>query len=157
LHGVQLPAYDIDILVKGRGDVEAFGIALKSFECLEPPTWLQEARQFYANYNVDGIEVGISTVEIETDSDIIETYGRGPWEHFSLIQCGTYVVPTVALELRLITELYRNRPDRYIPIIQHMQQNGYDIALLRRGMEAGGQLRALCEDALNKLGGNTGN
>jgi len=57
LHGVQLPAYDVDILVKGRGDVEAFGIALKSFECLEPPTWLQEARQFYANYNVDGIEV----------------------------------------------------------------------------------------------------
>jgi len=154
LHGVQLPAYDIDILVKGRGDVEAFGIALKSFRCLEPPTWLPEARQYYANCDVDGVEVGISTVEIETDSEIIETYGRGPWEHFTPIKCGPYVVPTVALELRLITELYRNRPDRYIPIIRYMQLNGYDISLLRRGMEAGGQLRSLCEDALNKLRGN---
>jgi hypothetical protein len=34
LHGVQLPAGDIDILVKEREDVDAFGSALSSFKCL---------------------------------------------------------------------------------------------------------------------------
>ena len=153
LHGVQLPARDIDILVKGREDVEAFGSALSDFKCLDPPTWLPQARQFYANYLVEGVEVGFSTVELETDADTIETFGRGPWEHFVLIPCGPYVVPTVALELRLITELFRQRPDRYVPIIGHMQRHGCDIVLLCRGMDAAGIPHALCEDVLNQLKG----
>jgi len=153
LHGVQLPVGDIDILVKERGNVDAFGSALSFFKCLFPPTWLPEARQYYANYEVNGVEVGISTVEVETDSDAIECIGRGPWEHFSLIPCGPYVVPAVALELRLITELVRKRPDRYTPIIQYMQVNGCDIDFIRRGMGAGrlGLPRALREDVLNQL------
>jgi hypothetical protein len=146
LHGVQLPAGDIDILVKEREDVDAFGSALSSFKCLFPPTWLPEARQYYANYEVNGVEV-------ETDSDVLETIGRGPWEHFSLIPCGPYAVPTVALELRLITELARQRPDRYTPIIQFMQVNGCDIELIRRGMEIARLPQASREDVLNQLQG----
>lgn len=151
LHGVQLPAGDIDILVKEREDVNAFGSALSSSKCLSPPTWLPEARQYYANYEVNGVEVGISTVEVETDSDVFETIGRGPWEHFSLIPCGPYAVPTVALELRLITELARQRPDRYVPITQFMQVNGCDIELIRRGMEIARLPQASREDVLNQL------
>jgi hypothetical protein len=153
LHGVRLPAGDIDILVKQREDVDALGSALSSFKCLDPPAWLPEARQYYANYEVNGIEVGISTVEVETASDALETLGRGPWEHFSLIPCGPYAVPTVALELRLITELGRERPDRYVPLIQHLQMHGCDIELVGRGLEVVRLPQAQVEDVLNQLKG----
>ena len=119
LHGVDLPAGDVDLLVKERSDVDAFADALASFECLEPLAWLPDDDQYYANYMVNGVEVGISTVEVETDLDTIETFGSGPWErHYVFLPCGPYRVPTVKLELRLITELYRDRPERYNPIIQ---------------------------------------
>ena len=125
LHGVCLPAGDVDILVKERADVDAYADALSPFRCLEPPAWLPEARQYYANYRVNGVEVGISTVEVQTDADVVETYGSGPWErNYVLLPCGPYRVPTVALELRLITEVYRDRPDRYNPLIQHLQAHG---------------------------------
>lgn len=60
-------------------------------------------------------------------------------------------MPTVALELRLITELARQRPDRYTPIIQFMQVNGCDIELIHRGMEIARLPQALQEDVLNQL------
>jgi hypothetical protein len=109
---------------------------MAAFPCLEPPAWLAETRQYYANYIVNGVEVGLSTVEIESGADTIETFGRGPWEHFAWLTCGPYRVPTVALELRLITELYRGRPDRSEPILQYMQAHCCDMALIRRGLEA---------------------
>jgi hypothetical protein len=138
LQGVQLPTRDIDILVRERPAVDAIGAALAAFKCLEPPAYLPEARQYYANYEVNGVEVGISTVEWETDSDGIECLGRGPWEHFLLVPCGTYTVPAVALELRLVSELGRERPDRYGPLIQYMQAHGCDVELVRRGLAARG-------------------
>jgi hypothetical protein len=88
LHGVVLPAGDIDILVKERRGVEVFNDALKCFDCLMAPTFLEDMRQFYAEFRVNGVEVGISTVEIEADVDWIETYGSGPWTHFVLLSCG---------------------------------------------------------------------
>ena len=151
LHGVRLPAADVDILVKERASVDGFGSALSSFRCLFEPAWLPEARQYYGNYDVNGVEVGISTVEVETDADTIETFGRGPWVHFALLPCGSHSVPTVSLELRLITELSRNRSDRYGPIIQHMQAYGCDIELMRRGMNAAGLPEDLRNDVLRRL------
>jgi len=151
LHGVSLPAADIDILVRERYGVDTFGSALSSFRCLEAPTWLAETRQYYGNYEVNGVEVGISTVEVASDADTIETFGRGPWEHFTLLACGRYAVPTVALELRLITELFRNRPDRYQPLIQFMQSHGCDLDYIRRGIVAAGLPQTMQDDVLNRL------
>lgn len=151
LHGVRMPAADVDILVRERASVDAFGSALSPFPGLFGPAWVPEARQYYANYDVSGVEVGISTVEVETDADTIETFGRGPWEHFTFLPCGQYSVPAVALELRLITELFRNRPDRYGPLIQHMRAKGCDIELIRRGMNTAGLPQALREDVLRQL------
>jgi hypothetical protein len=158
LHGVELPAGDVDVVVKNREDVDVFGAALSPFGCLSPPTWLQVTRQYYANYEVNGVEVGFSTVEIESEADTIETFGRGPWEHFVLIPCGPYAVPTVALELRLATELLRDRPDRYRPIIRHMRANGCDSDLLRRALgcdrpDAPALPQAVQEDVLRQLEG----
>ena len=156
LHGVHLPAGDVDILVKERSGVDAFGAALSPFQCLEAPAWLPEARQYYANYLVHDVEVGISTVEVETDSDAIETYGPGPWErHYVLLPCGPYAVPTVKLELRLITELYRDRPDRYNPLLQHLSARGCDLDLVRRGLALGRLSQARQEEVLHRLGGES--
>lgn len=151
LRGVPLPAGDVDILVKTRDDVNVFGAGLSSFKCLVPPVWMPETRQYYAEYDVNGVGVEISTVEIESDQDTIETFGRGPWEHYSVIQCGPYAIPTVALELRLITELFRSRPDRFTPIIHFMQATQCDLDFLSRGMDACGLPPTLKEDILTQL------
>ncbi len=151
LQGVQLPAADVDLLVKERSGVDAFAAALSSFKCLEPPAWLPEMRQYYANYEVAGVEVGICTVEIESTLDIFETFGPGPWQHFRLLACGPYSVPVVALELRLITELYRDRPDRFHPLIQFMQGHGCDVDFVARGMAAAGLARSVQDDVLCRI------
>jgi hypothetical protein len=126
---------------------------LASFKCRFSPVWIPEGRQYYADYEVNGVEVGISTVEVETESDGIECLGRGPWEHYVLVLCGPYTIPAVALELRLVSELVRNRPGRYTPLIQHMQASGYDIELVRRGMEARMLPQTLQETVLGQLEG----
>lgn len=152
LHGVSLPAADIDILVRERSSLDAFGAALSSFMCLEAPAWLTGSRQYYGNYEVNGVEVGISTVEVARDTDTRETLGRGPWERFTFLPCGRHSVPTVALELRLITELVRNRPDRYRPLIEHLQRQGCDIEFVRRGLVEAGLPQAMRDEVLGRLG-----
>jgi len=136
LQGVALPARDVDLLVKERAGVDTFSTALRAFKRLTPPVWLDDARQYFAEYEVDGVGVGVSTVEWETDSDGIECLGRGPWEHYAIIRCGVHAVPAVALELRLVSELARDRPDRYEPLIEFMRARGCDIELVKRGMQA---------------------
>jgi hypothetical protein len=153
LHGVELPAGDVDILVKERAGVDAFAAALASFRCVSTPAWLPHSRQYYGNYEVHGVEVGFSTVEVEADADTIETFGPGPWQHYALIPCGPHAVPTVALELRLITELYRDRADRYQPLIQYLQRHGCDSELVQRGMARVGLPQPLQESVLVQLRG----
>ena len=151
LQNVPLPTGDIDILMKERESVDAFGSALSSFKCLFLPAWMPDDRQYYADYEVNGVGVGISTVEVETESDGLECVGRGPWEHYVPVSCGPYTIPAVALELRLVSELARNRPDRYTPLIQYMQVNGCDTELVRRGMEARRLSQTLQEKVLRQL------
>lgn len=136
LHGVPLYAGDVDFLMKERAHVDGFAVALSSFPALTPPTLLEGASQYYAAYNVNGIQIEASTVEWSTESAYVETLGDGPWKHQTLIAVGPYRVPTVALELRLATELLRNRPDRYQPMIAWMKQNGCDADLLGHAMDA---------------------
>jgi hypothetical protein len=155
LQGVVLPAGDVDILVKERESVDAFGAALASFECRFSPAWMGEARQYYADYEVDGVGVGIITVEVETDSDGLECVGRGPWDHYVSVPCTPYTIPAVALELRLVSELLRDRPDRYTPLIHHMRVHGCDVDLVRLGME-GRNLSQDCQDrVLDQLSGTS--
>jgi hypothetical protein len=138
LQGVKLPAGDIDILVKERQAVDAISAGLSSWECVQQPIYLEEARQYYSEQRVNGIELGISTVEWETENDGLECIGPGPWKHYEEIKCGQFMIPTVALELRLVSELLRERPERYNPLIQHMKEKGCDLDLVRQGMEARG-------------------
>lgn len=153
LHGVSVPAADIDILVRERGTVNAFGSALSSFKCLQAPTLLAGARQYWAKYEVNGVEVEVSTVEVASDDDTRETFGGGPWRHFTFLTCGRYAVPTVALELRLLTELRRHRTDRYQPLIRFMQDHGCDLAFIRRGIVAARLPQTVQDDILDRLKG----
>ena len=66
----------------------------------------------------------------------VEVLGSGPWEHQRMLSCGPYQIPTVALELRLATELMRDRPDRFELILAWMRENGCDQSLLRRALAA---------------------
>ena len=101
---------------------------------------------------MNGVEVGISTVEVARDTDTRETLGRGPWERFTYLPCGRHSVPTVALELRLITELVRDRPDRVHPLIRHMQRHGCDREFLRRGLEEAELPQTMRDEVLGRLG-----
>lgn len=132
--GVQLPAGDIDILVAQRADVDKFAAALSGFRCLEPPAWLPEARQYFTHFEVEEIEAGASTVEVPTETDTFECIGPGPWNHYVDVKIGKHLVPVVRLELRLVSELVRNRPDRYMPLIEHMRAHGADLQLVHRAM-----------------------
>ncbi len=134
LQGVELHAGDVDILVARRDDVDGIAAALSRFPCLRPPVWLPGARQYVAHYQVDDIGVEASTVEWPADTDALECIGAGPWQHYVQVQCGKHIVPAVRLELRLVSELYRDRPDRYLPLIDHMRVHGADLQLVQKGM-----------------------
>ncbi|MEV0347184.1 hypothetical protein AB0H88_15580 [Nonomuraea sp. NPDC050680] len=136
LQGVPLPAGDIDILLASREDVDTFAAALSSFPCLDPASWLPEFSQYFTRFEVNGAHVELSTVERQVDSDAWECVGSGPWQHYVLITCGSHQVPVVRLELRLVTELRRDRADRYDPLLDHMSTHGFDAALLQRSMNA---------------------
>jgi len=43
-------------------------------------------------------------------------------------------VPAVRPELRLVSELARNRPDRAAALIAHLRSHGADLGLLQRAM-----------------------
>jgi hypothetical protein len=150
LQGVVLPTGDIDILVKERATVDKFADALAHFDCLMPPTELET--QYYFECNIDGVGFSVSTVEVTTENEFIETYGEGPWKYSTLIPCGTHQIRTVNLELRLATELGRQRPDRYEPLIDWMRTHGCDQKLLVNAMLAWAFPADQIEAVLKQLG-----
>ena len=134
LHGVDIVAGDIDFLLRQRAGVDAFAAALAEFSCVKAPELLEDDGQYMAIFSVDGVDVELSTVEWEVDGDTAECMGAGPWTHFVALPCGPHQIPTVALELRLLTEWSRGRADRSGPIAAFMRGKPYDEALLRRGL-----------------------
>ena len=158
LHGARVPVGDIDLLFRDRQSMDCFAAALATLpaaECLFPPAWLEPARQYFARYLVNGALIELSTIETETQSDTRECIGRGPWEHYSWVDCGRHRVPVVSLELRLLTELRRDRPDRFGPITEHMRQHGCNLELVRRGLPnvGGGMPEDRQREVLDQLSG----
>lgn len=138
MHGVQLPAGDIDVLLKTRAGIDAFSAALPTRNCISSPMYLEGSRQYFTVYDIDGIRVEFSTVEWPCESDTYECIGRGPWTHYSLVPCGSRRIPVVNLELRLLSELARGRADRYVPIWESMRRREYDLDLVARGLRERG-------------------
>lgn len=138
LRGVPLVARDIDLLVRDRADVDTFARALADYPCLRPPSWLAEARQYIAAFAVDGITVEASTVEWPAPSAYLEALGEGPWRFSSEIVVGTVSIRTVAPELRLATELRRDRTDQIGALTAWLRERGHDPQLLDHAMAAQG-------------------
>lgn len=151
VQGVKLPTGDIDILMRKRSDVDQFADALTDFPCLGRPVWLPRARQYFTHFDVNEIDTGASTVEVPTDAATFECIGSGPWEHYVEIEVGNHVVPVVCLELRLTSELVRDRRDRYSELIEHMRHEGADLQMLRRSMRDRDVSNALQQRVLDQL------
>ena len=54
---------------------DRFAAALAQYPALQEPVWLAGDRQYFCNYDVEGVEIGASTVEVDSDHDTTETYG----------------------------------------------------------------------------------
>lgn len=137
LRGISMPANDVDLLFQSRDAVDPWAASLADVgEVTDAPIWLDYAGQYFARLIVDGVTVELSTVEIEADTDARECVGSGPWVHFDLVPCGARAVPTVALELRLVTEVARRRTDHAAKIMAHFCSHPCDVALVERGLLA---------------------
>ena len=142
LYGCELPVGDVDFLMRDRHHIDAFADALSTHDCLVLPTFQQwsppprETGQYWCRYDVGGVCIEASTVETATESDCVEVSGSGPWTHYVNLGVGSHLLPTVRIELRLATEISRNRVQKYEPIIDWMIMNGCDLSLLKRAMKA---------------------
>jgi hypothetical protein len=137
LRGVEMQATDVDVLFRERAPIDGWVTSLGDVANVsEGPGWLEETSQYFARLDADGVIVELSTVEIEADTDTDECVGPGPWVHFDVVTCGKFSVPTVALELRLVTEVARQRNDRAEPIAAYFRSHPCDVALVKRGLEA---------------------
>ena len=134
LHGAQTPSKGVDFLMRDRDSVDAFHLALSTFKIDAPPTYLPDDQQYWASYFVDGVHVNVTTTEWAPEGDAVESSGEGPWKHFSQLPVGQHSVPTVDLELRLVSELFRDRPDRYEPLIDFMRTRKVNLELLQHSM-----------------------
>lgn len=97
--------------------------------------------------------MGAGTVEVPAGTDTFECIGPGPWQRYVEITCGKHVIPVVALELRLVSELVRSRPDRYLPLMEHMRSHGADVALVRKAMSDRGVGPVLRQQVMDSLRG----
>ncbi len=136
LQGVFLPTLDVNFLAKSRACVDTFHRVMDDFPCLRPPAWDAELHMYEAVHIVRGIEVGMAMMARETPEDALEVHGEGPWEHATPIAVGAHTLLAVKLELRLATELARDRAACTRPLLKHLRKHGCDIALLQRAMAA---------------------
>jgi hypothetical protein len=136
LQGVDLPVGDVDLLLERRTDVDAVAAALAHLPCPAPPQWIEASRQYFACYELDGVGFSFSTLEQPCEEDGWECQGPGPWRHYVTVDVGGHRIDCVSLELRLTTELLRNRPDRYQPLLAHLDSQGADLDLLQQSITA---------------------
>ncbi|MCG9895014.1 MAG: hypothetical protein MH204_06030 [Fimbriimonadaceae bacterium] len=131
VQGVALPVRDIDLLTRSRAAVDRFAEAMEGLPCLHPPELLCGEVQYFCAFEVRGVSVEASTVEIPEDGDLSEVRGSGPWTHQVQVRVGRHTIPAVALELRLATELARGRTDRAEALTAWFREHG-ETELLRR-------------------------
>lgn len=149
--GVPIPTRDVDILLASRQGLDGFAATLSGFRCLTSPTWLAGARQYFARYDVEGVDVELSTVEQPVQTDTWECAGPGPWRHHILLDIGEHVLAAVSLELRLVTELVRQREDRFEPLLNHLLEHEADFPLIARAMQERDVKAALRQHVTDRL------
>lgn len=87
LRGVPIEPCDVDFLMPTRSDVDTFARALAAYRCLSPPTWMPCCVQYYAAFEVGGVQVDASTVGLRRSllssrpsaAAPGRTFPRSPW------------------------------------------------------------------------------
>jgi hypothetical protein len=136
LRGIDLPAGDVDILARSHAVVDELAHSADDAggTCIAAPRWLDTpfGGQYIADYEVDGVRVEFSTVELSAPDPtyIAECAGVTPWRHFDAVDIEGHALPMVASELRLLSEVTRGRDDRWRPIASFLSVHGYDEGLL---------------------------
>ncbi len=136
LRGVEVPAGDVDILASDRATVDQLARAADDAGaiCDAGPRWLDTpfGGQYIADYDVGGVLVQISTVELSVPDPgyIAECAGEAAWRHFDTIVIEGHAIPVVASELRLLSDVMRGRADRWLPTASFLAARGYDEQLL---------------------------
>ncbi len=137
LRDIDLPVADIDVLARDRDCVDRFfALATEAGAThVSAPALLATpfGGQYIADLEVGGVVLQCSTVESTAATDsprLRECVGDTPWIHFDLVEVRGHLVPVVASELRLASDVMRQRPDRWRPIAAHLAARGYDGALL---------------------------
>jgi len=154
LQGVFLPVRDVNLLVKSQAQVDAFAAALDGFPCIAPPAWDAETGAYAARFLIRGFEIAMTAAGDAPDGEpdaVFETQGHGPWQHSVPIVCGAHTLHAVALELRLATEVARERHARVAPLLRALRRRGCDLPLLRRCLDAHGVPPETQQDLLAKL------
>ena len=155
VRGIPIQADDIDILFRTRSDIDAWCAQLQSTTAaVTYPEWLADGRQYFARLILDGVIIELSTVEAPSRDDTMECVGIGPWAHFDSVTCGGVIVQATASELRLLSELERNRRDRAVPILGVLKKKGCDIDLVRRGLNRMAADTVVFHEVLSELIGS---
>src|SRR5262249_22976621 len=98
------------------------------------PAWQQNPGfgQHFAEFDVDGVRLELSTVEPDPGSALAigECVGELPWSHVDSVEIDGVRIRLVASELRLLTEVARDRIDRAAAIFRYLEATGYDGELL---------------------------
>jgi hypothetical protein len=140
LRGVDVPAGDVDILARTRDVVDELARDLDEAGATREaaPRWIDApfGGQYIADSRVGDVLVQISTVELsEPDpSSLAECAGDAAWRYFDVVDVDGYVIPVVASELRLLSDVIRGRPERWRPVAARLARDGYDEALLETAM-----------------------
>lgn len=158
LRGIDLPVGDIDVLARTRPIVDGLAGELirRGVPCRMPPSLLDEPGfgQYYASFDIHDVKVEVSTVETDGDGPVSECAGPAPWSHFDHVLFNGTRLFVVASELRLLSEVSRNRPERWGPIGRHLRRNGYDAALVDAACSClPDELRAVMDEAVGIAAG----
>jgi hypothetical protein len=147
LHGVPTTAADIDIAVEHRATVDEaarlFGAAT--------PVWIPHSSQYFCAVKVQDIRVEFSTVENQKPSTHREAGGNGAYLHARAVRLDRHHIPAVRLELRLATEVARDRQDQTRHLIGHLREHGFDKDLLTHAFTAANVPAARQNTVLNAL------
>ncbi len=157
LQGCRLPPADIDILFAEPEGVHQFAQFMSVFAvprrpregelwlssreqpvAFEPPDPQKEVWNFgrwmIADCKIEAAHIARPAGDPSMAQDWICEPGPRIWPHIRHVPFGRYQVPVVPLEIRLGTELLRERKERVDEIVAVLQGQGHDRELLRQAL-----------------------
>ena len=145
--GVFQPVRDINLLAKTRTQVDDFSHALRIYPQVEKPIYTESEKLYRATHLIRGVEVSMTALDTSQEDSENMVTSLSPWDYYTEVKIDSHTIRTEALELRLASEIARERPRHYLPLIKHLQKHGADVDLAQRAMAA----KAIANDTMRKV------